>query len=82
METNMEMKCVPLRWDNTKKRNVCRYCGAETKSLYIATGHDHTDDRADLCGCGNGEDFRSFFARVRNATHPLSDYLPHLTPNA
>ena len=30
---------------------VCKHCGADTQTKYIATGHDHTDYSYDVCGC-------------------------------
>lgn len=33
---------------------VCSHCGSKTETVYVVTGHDHTDSSLDICGCGTG----------------------------
>ena len=71
-------KAVNRKWNG--KRNVCEHCGADTVSCYIATGHDHTDERADMCDCGGGIPFRQWWQETdpRNPTHDISYYAEYL----
>lgn len=68
-----KLLAVSLRWNGAA--NVCAHCGRETKTLYITTGHDHTDDYASLCDCGAGEPFENVYNSNRYATDPLQHYL-------
>lgn len=43
---------VRLKWNGTA--NVCTHCGKETETLFVVTGHDHTDSTINLCICGKG----------------------------
>lgn len=80
-----KFRVVEVRWSPRRYQNVCSSCGRTTHSLYIATGHDHTDERADLCSCGAGVPFYEFFAKVKNPSHPIDYYRVYgveLKPNS
>jgi hypothetical protein len=69
---------VNLVWNGEK--NVCIHCGGDTVACYIATGHDHTDERADMCVCGGGIAFKDWWhdADIKNPTHDIEFYVEYL----
>ncbi len=71
-------KVVNLKWNEQRKANVCCHCESHTKTVFIATSHDHTDETFDLCCCGNGVDFKTAFNQVINATYSIEEYKEYL----
>ena len=71
------MNVVRTKWVDGRGW-VCSNCDAHTKTVYIATGHDHTDEVFDMCDCGAGVPFAEKFQDVKNPIHLLSYYQEYL----
>lgn len=50
----MKYKAVDTVWIKKKHEWVCKYCKQNTKTIYVVTGHDHTDSSITICNCGEG----------------------------
>lgn len=67
---------VGQKWNDNKDNKghrigwVCKYCGSKTITIYIATSHDHTDERVNICTCGKGERFQDVWPRITRGIYP------------
>lgn len=60
------MKIVDTKYSKELKTHVCKFCGnSNLKTVYVITGHDHTDDTVYACNCGNGEDIEEYVSKNR-----------------
>ena len=72
----MTYRVVEQRWDSKKDNNrhergwVCRYCKKKTTTVYIATSHDHTDERVNVCTCGVGRKFQEVWPTLTRGIYP------------
>lgn len=47
-------KAVNRKWNKKLKEWKCEFCGKDTNTIYVVTGHDHTDSSIYICNCGGG----------------------------
>lgn len=68
----MKYKAVNTVWDKKQDSWVCPYCKSETDTIYVITGHDHTDSYINVCNCGQGTSIEVEWNKNRYAR----DYCP------
>ena len=49
---NLKIRAVKTKWN--RRDHVCSHCGGKTTTVYVVTGHDHTDSSITTCSCGAG----------------------------
>ncbi len=71
-------KVVETMWSQSQRDNVCAGCFQPVQRVFIATGHDRTDEAFALCGCGYGDEFKKAYSKVKNPTEPAEYYRRYL----